>query len=105
MILVRPRVDRRYESTLRALRKRWALIVALGRKCVRCGTEQNLQIDHVQGRTWDIRAKSSSARVSLYWREFKAGVSLQVLCLRCNPSEKPSQQVIPDSVLYEEGIA
>lgn len=70
----------------RALELRHDLIRQLGGKCAECGRTEIavLEIDHVDGRTWSARGLSSYRRVLRYWREFRAGVRLRVLCRRCN---------------------
>ena len=46
-----------------------------------------LEIDHVNGRSWNLRKLSSSARVARYWREYKAGIKLRILCSLCNATD------------------
>lgn len=43
-----------------------------------------LQIDHVNGKTWQANRLSQAGRIARYWAEYKAGVPLQVLCETCN---------------------
>ena len=66
---------------------RWKLIDLLGGKCVakNCANlSDELHIDHIDGRDWEPRKLSSHCRVARYWREYKAGVKLRVLCKVCN---------------------
>lgn len=65
-----------------------ALIDHLGGKCVECGEVERarLEIDHIHGRTWDVKAKSRWSRVARYWREAAEGL-LQILCKSCNSSK------------------
>jgi len=67
----------------RAVTRRRNLIAKLGGKCVECGAVGNLEIDHIEGRTWDIRSKGSDSRVAIYEREAEEG-KLQILCKSCN---------------------
>lgn len=81
-----------------AHKKHRALIVELGGKCVVCGTtgddENDLQVDHVDGRDYDIGTMDQSWRICVYWQEFRAGVRLQVLCKSCNSSKgKPNGNI------------
>jgi len=69
--------------------KAWArkaydkLIKELGGKCVKCGTEENLTIDHVDGCEFDHNSVEWSQRISIYRREAKEN-KLQVLCNKHN---------------------
>ena len=61
--------------------------VGLGYLCDECGAvhhESQLEIDHVEKVTWNVRRFSPQMRVARYWREFKAGVKLRALCSSCN---------------------
>lgn len=80
-----------------AKRKRRELIEILGGKCSdpACSTpEADLEIDHVNGRTWEPRKYELSWRISRYWQEYRDGVELRVLCKSCNSSgrNKPSRK-------------
>lgn len=48
---------------------------------------EQLDLDHVDGRTWKVESMSSSTRAARYWREFRAGVRLRVLCHVCGAVE------------------
>ena len=66
-----------------------ALIEALGNICANwqsgCQTPgDNLEIDHVDGCTWDQRRAGRAARTLRYAREYRAGVPLRILCRSCN---------------------
>lgn len=76
----------RRQYALAARRKR-ALVNMLGGKCAKCGSRENLTIEHVAGRDWDIRKFSSWQRLKRYWAEYNQGVSLCVLCLSCNSAD------------------
>jgi hypothetical protein len=60
-------------------RKRESLIQALGGKCVRCGSREGLEFDHVRGRKWDIVQTASHQRMKRYVEEAGKGL-LQLLC-------------------------
>lgn len=68
--------------------KRRELIKLLGGVCVDCGTKGSkknpLEIDHVEGREYEVREMDSVARVIQYWKEFYEGVKLEVRCKRHN---------------------
>jgi hypothetical protein len=70
--------------TVYAKRLRAALIVALGGACTWCGTTNDLEVDHILGRTWVARNLSSISRARRYWEEYNTGVPLRVLCSSCN---------------------
>lgn len=56
-------------------------------QCVRCRryfSFDRLEIDHIDGATWNQRACNAWVRVARYWREFEAGVLLRALCRSCN---------------------
>lgn len=69
-----------------AVRARRRLIQDLGGRCVLCGQDWNLELDHINGTEVVLRDKESSARVCLYRREAKEG-KLQVLCKPCNKAK------------------
>ena len=85
-----------------AVRRRRRLIQELGGKCVHCDErdEDELTVDHIDGRTWDLNAKCSSARVSRYCREAKEG-KLQVLCKSCNAKKRHGMIVHNGEVIEE----
>jgi hypothetical protein len=68
--------------------RRRELIKRLGGKCVDCGTkgsERNgLEVDHPNGRTYNVRRMDASWRMATYLREEREGVKLEVRCKRCN---------------------
>jgi len=73
------------------VRSRIHLLRVLGGKCDDCGLEmkegddtRDFQVDHKDGRDWDLRQFSYRSRVKKYWREFDAGVRLGVLCGECS---------------------
>lgn len=59
------------------------LIEELGGKCVKCGTTENLTIDHIDGCEFDHNGVEWSHRISIYRREAKEG-KLQILCDKHN---------------------
>lgn len=65
-----------------AHRRKAELIELLGGHCVCCGATDALTIDHVspRTRTWKTRDKGHKGSVLAYWRDYRAGVPLQVLC-------------------------
>lgn len=89
----------RCRQTIYATTERRKLIVALGPRCIDCGTDdmEVLEIDHIHGRDWVLKDFSSSARVARYKREFAEG-KLQVLCGTCNKAKRfRKQEVKPES--------
>lgn len=56
-------------------------------RCAKCRCYRSfdlLEIDHVDGCRWDKRKCNAWTRAARYWREFKQGVRLRVLCRGCN---------------------
>lgn len=68
--------------------KAW-LLAQLGGKCALCGSKQDLEVDHVHGRSWCIRDYSQAGRVRKYLAEFHQGVKLRALCRSCNGGYNP----------------
>ena len=64
------------------------LIERLGGKCVDCGTLGSkgnpLEVDHVDGRDYDVRKMDPSWRIAVYEREEREGVRLAVRCKKDN---------------------
>jgi 5-methylcytosine-specific restriction endonuclease McrA len=73
---------------IKAWFQRRDLIKRLGGKCVDCGTKgtkgNGLEVDHPNGRTYNVRKMDASWRVYTYLREEREGVKLEVRCRRCN---------------------
>lgn len=72
-----------------AAKVRVALIEEMGGKCVDCGETdtKELEFEHPQGRDWEPRKKSYSARMSIYRREWKAGL-IVLCCADCNKKRR-----------------
>lgn len=88
-----------------AHRTKAELIVQLGGKCEHCGETayDKLQFDHINGRDWDPKSKSFSARMSKYKREAAAGI-LRLLCEPCNLKARKSNdagQWVPTNSVIE----
>lgn len=70
---------------------RWAkqarqrLIEDLGGRCVKCGTVDCLEFDHIdpRSRRWEAHREGSYKRVLLYRVECRMGL-IQLLCEKCN---------------------
>lgn len=65
-------------------------ILAPDSRCAECGEQRpidELQVDHVDGCTWNKNKLSRWSRVALYWREFAVGIPLRALCGSCNSSD------------------
>lgn len=71
----------RYRNRLRA-----KLIAILGGRCVECGTEENLEPDHLQPREWRARDVWAATRNLIYLREAKEG-KVVLRCRSCNASK------------------
>ena len=72
-----------------AKNKRLKLVEALGGKCANCGTTNDLDIDHIDGKPYLSNSIDQSMRVTRYYREYKSGVRLRVLCGLCNSLLRP----------------
>jgi hypothetical protein len=48
---------------------------------------EDLEIDHVDGRTWSWHSLNALDRIRREWREFAGGVRLRALCKSCNSSD------------------
>lgn len=70
-------------------RVRAELLEKLGGKCVKCGedNQEELEFDHIYGRAYEARKLSSSARMARYKREAAAN-KLRILCGDCNKAER-----------------
>lgn len=72
----------------RAVVRRKALVSRLGGKCVDCGGigsgKYPLEVDHPDGRDYNLRRMDSSWRIAVYEREERTGVRLEVRCRGCN---------------------
>lgn len=68
-----------------AIRRRRELIEELGGKCVSCGEieYEKLEFDHIHGKDWSARGKSTDQRMCRYIKEAALGL-LQILCKKCN---------------------
>ena len=63
-----------------AKRKRRELIEILGGKCEICHTTEKLEVDHVDGRDYELAKISQDQRIIRYMREYREGKRLRVLC-------------------------
>ncbi len=76
------------KDRIRAWFRRNALIERLGGKCVDCGSEGSkkypLEVDHPNGRDYDIRKMDASWRIAIYEREEREGIKLEARCRKCN---------------------
>jgi hypothetical protein len=57
------------------------------RRCLVAYDAEDLEIDHVDGRTWYGRALNFLDRIRRQWREYDAGVKLRAICRSCNGSD------------------
>lgn len=75
-----------------AVARRVALVVLLSPNgicdaCKAVCAHVNMEIDHIDGITWNRYKMSPQMRAARYWREYKAGVRLRALCQPCNASD------------------
>lgn len=77
---------------VRAAVRRMELVLRLGGKCVDCGSTGSekypLEVDHPDGRDYDVRKMDPSWRISVYEKEERAGVKLAVRCRKCNANAR-----------------
>ncbi len=82
-----------------------ALIEALGNMCSGEGCQtpaDNLEINHVDGCTWDQRRAGRENRFLRYLREYRAGVRLNILCRSCNAAQNQHTHGTRDERELEE---
>ncbi len=60
------------------------LVEALGGQCAVCSSTRDLEIDHVEGITWQHERLNWLDRLRRYVEEFRRGVALRLLCDSCN---------------------
>lgn len=68
----------------RRLRREVIKLISPTECCAKCGSTDRLEVDHVDGVTWDRRQLSSLDRVLRYLREWTEGVPMRVLCRSCS---------------------
>jgi hypothetical protein len=71
----------RYRANL--IKRRKDIIERLGGCCVFCCSIRKLEVDHKDGRDWDINKVTLRKRIVKYEQEEKEG-KLRVLCRKCN---------------------
>ena len=64
------------------------LIALLGKSCLLCDSQEHLEVDHPNGRQWDITKLWSTQRIKRYFLEAKTG-EVRLLCKTCNLKHKP----------------
>ena len=71
-----------------ARKRRDELRAELGGKCVKCGTTEDLEFDHIDAKTktWTTKGVGFVRSITLYWRDHRAGL-LQLLCRSHNASK------------------
>lgn len=73
-----------------AQEKRVALKAKLGAKCALCGKtepEVKLEFDHIQKRTWNMRAYNQAQRMRIMEKEAEQGL-IQLACRSCNAQKQ-----------------
>jgi hypothetical protein len=68
------------------------LIASLGGVCENCGSTEDLEVDHPNGRDYKLVAMDQTMRLARYFRELDAGVKLRVLCSSCNKILPPKRE-------------
>ena len=69
-------------------------VLAPDSSCAECGDTfelEQLELDHVDGRTWYGRGLNVLDRIRRQWRELDGGVRLRAVCRRCNASQGTRQ--------------
>lgn len=93
----RQRVHRQQNESVKKRRRDLIEDLAPDLACAECGdvveNASLLEVDHVDGIGWSHRALSSSARVSRYWRERRAGVAMRAVCRSCNARDGRRRQL------------
>ena len=80
--------QRRLHRLYRYRRERAALLARLGNQCALCPErrKEKLEIDHTNGRRYELRKLSRDQRLAR-WLEEEARGELRLLCQRCNSTE------------------
>ena len=95
-VIARERREKRRAYHLRAVAKaresRRELIRRLGGKCASPGCEatEQLEVEHVNGREWNLRHPDYVSRIKRYWKEYEAGIELAALCRTHNAQKNGS---------------
>lgn len=95
----KPWAERKLQTIERAQIRRIELLQILSpdRRCAHCGKRKRsydgLEIDHKNGRTWNLEKVNRWSRIARYWREYEAGVPLQALCRSCNGKDGRARQL------------
>lgn len=58
-------------------------------RCEECYDDyqiEDLEIDHIDGRTWYGRSLNCLDRIRRQWKEYDSGVKLRAVCRTCNAS-------------------
>ena len=66
--------------------RRGFLIIKMGGKCRKCGSIENLELDHPEGKTWEAMAFSPQMRMKQYEIDYENG-KLSLLCKACNTKD------------------
>lgn len=72
------------------------LVKLLGGRCETCdddGQASPLSIDHKDGVKWVIHNLNFYRRTIRYWKEYREGVPLRVLCMVCNSKDGRARQM------------
>jgi hypothetical protein len=68
------------------------LLALLGGRCVECGTQSPLHVDHPKGRAYEPRELSSHTRAARYLAEARAGL-VRLLCDECNGGDGETRRI------------
>lgn len=86
----------KYISTYRRDRKEWAR-ARLGGRCTKCGTENDLEFDHIDP---EAKIKSIASSLTDSWEKFVTEVEkCQLLCQSCH-REKTASQLMSRSAAH-----
>lgn len=73
----------------------------LGGKCKICGSDQNLEIDHIDRNTKEIDLGTFWGSTKPYWKELK---KCQILCEKCHKKKSDSEMIVHGSITrYRKG--
>lgn len=89
-------------NQVKAIRRRRALIRALGGKCAVCGSTEKLELDHKAPRDWTPSTRSKTQRLRAYQAEAKKG-NVQVLCAQHHGAKtRDDQKTFLEHLLSDE---
>ena len=76
-----------HRNTLRARELRDMLMAQMGGCCSKCGSVEELEFDHIHGRSYELSKLFYLQRMNRYVAEWSRK-ELRILCAQCNKAER-----------------